>query len=324
MRACIPVAVFCGLIGTLSGVTHAQGEFPNRPIRLVIPQSPGSGGDIVGRLLSEYLAKDLGQPVVVDNKAGANGIPAAQSLAKERPDGYTVMLGLVSQISFNQHLYKNVNYNAFKDFTFINPVVETPYVLVTSKGSGLTDMAGFRARLNAAKGELNYASAGSGNMTHLSMAILLNRLGAKATHVPYKGSGPAMMSVVSSETDAMVSVVGAALPQIKAGAVNAVAILGPVRAQQIPDVPTLDELTLNVPPIPGWYGLVGPAGMDAAVQERIAAAVQRFLADAAIQRRLADLYLYPVKGTGAALRLRAEEESKVWGEFIRANDIQPD
>ncbi len=309
----------------LSGTASAQaGHYPNRPVRLIIPQSPGSGGDIVGRMLADYLGKDLGQPVVVDNKAGANGIPAAQSLVKEKPDGYTVMLGLVSQISFNQHLYKNVNYNAFKDFTFINPVVETPYVLVTSKGSGIVDMPGFVAKVKAGAGNFNYASAGAGNMTHLSMALLLSKLGQKATHIPYKGSGPALLSVVSSETEAMVSVVGAALPQIRAGSVNAVAILGPVRAPQIPQVPTAAELKLDVPTIPGWYGLVGPAQMPAEVRDRIAGAVQRFLGDAAVQKSLADLFLFPVKGNGAALLARAEEESKVWGEFIRANNIQPE
>lgn len=316
--------VLCATVCAAGNAAIAQAEFPNRPVRLVIPQSPGSGGDIVGRLLSEFLAKDFGQAVIVDNRAGANGIPAAQSLAKERPDGYTVMLGLVSQISFNQHLYKNINYNAFNDFVFINPVVETPYVLVTSKGSGVTTMAAFAERVRSTKGELNYASAGAGNMTHLSMALLLNKMSAKATHVPYKGSGPALLSVVSSETDAMVSVVGAALPQIKAGSVNAVAILGPGRVQQIPNAPTVEELKLNVPLIPGWYGMVGPAGMDPAVQARIATGVQHFLADPAMQQRLAELHFYPVKGSGAELRRRAEEESKVWGEFIRTNNIQPD
>jgi tripartite-type tricarboxylate transporter receptor subunit TctC len=275
-------------------------------------------------MLADYLTKDMGQAVVVDNKAGANGIPAAQALAKEKPDGYTVMLGLVSQISFNQHLYKNVNYNAFKDFTFINPVVETPYVLVTSKGSGITDMAGFLAKVKAADGNFDYASAGAGNMTHLAMALLLSKTGLKATHIPYKGSGPAMMSVVSSETGAMVSVVGAALPQIKGGNVNAVAILGPSRAPQIPTVPTAQELKLDIPTIPGWYGLVGPAQMPADVRDRIATSVQRFLADTTVQKSLADLFLFPVKGNGAALLGRAEEESKVWGDFIRANNIQPD
>ncbi|ALM87181.1 ABC transporter substrate-binding protein [Bordetella sp. N] len=315
----LAVAVSLSLCGA---VAAAQDTYPNRPVRLIIPQSPGSGGDLVGRMLAESLSKDLKQPVIVENRAGANGVVAAVSVAREAPDGYTLMLGLVSQLSFNQFLYKNTPYDGFKDFTYVNPVVETPYVLVSSKRSGIKDFAGFLAKARQEPGKLNFASAGTGNMTHLSMELLASNTGLKLTHVPYKGSGPALLSVISGESDLMVSVLGTALPQIQSGAVVPLAVLGAQRAKQIPDVPTLADLKVQVPVIPGWYALVGPAKMPQAVSDVIAASVHRFLVAPATQAKLADLYLEPMLGTGQELHTRAVADAKVWGKFIQDNGIQ--
>jgi tripartite-type tricarboxylate transporter receptor subunit TctC len=315
----LAVAVSLSLCGA---VATAQDHFPNRPVRLIIPQSPGSGGDLVGRMLAESLSKDLKQPVIVENRAGANGVVAAVSVAREAPDGYTLMLGLVSQLSFNQFLYKNTPYDGFKDFTYVNPVVETPYVLVASKRSGIKDFAGFLAKTRQEPGKLNFASAGTGNMTHLSMELLAHNTGLKLTHVPYKGSGPALLSVISGESDLMVSVLGTALPQIQSGAVVPLAVLGAQRAKQIPDVPTLADLKVQVPVIPGWYALVGPAKMPQAVSDVIAASVHRFLVAPATQAKLADLYLEPMLGTGRELHTRAVADAKVWGKFIQDSGIQ--
>lgn len=308
---------------TASGNALAN-DFPTRTIRMVVPQSPGSGGDIVGRLMAESMTAKLGQPVVVENRAGANGVVAATSLAKEKPDGYTIMLGLVSQLAFNKHLYKKLEYDGLKDFTYINPVIETPYVLVVSKQSGITDFAGFLEKVRKNPGKLNYSSAGTGNMTHLSMALLASRQNLSMIHVPYKGSAPALTAVMAGETDAMVSVLGAALPQIASGAVVPVAILGSRRASKMPNVPTLDELGVAMPPIPGWYALVAPASMTGDVRDKLAAAVQTSLTDPALRKKLDELYLEAMPGDGEQIRARAVEESKLWGDFIRDNGISID
>ena len=317
------LATFVAVLAvSLAAPAKAQADYPMKPVRIVVPQSPGSGGDVVARLLADRLQADLKQTFVIENKAGANGIVAAAGLAKEAADGYTLMLAGVSQIAFNQHLYKNAGYDAFKDFSFVAPVVDTPFVLVVSKQSGIKDLAGLLQRARSKPLSVNFASAGPGNSTHLSMEMMAARAGVKLTHVAYKGSGPALLSVVAGETEAMVSVVGTALPQIASDKVVAVAVFGNRRFAQLPTVPTLKEAGVDVPAMPGWYALVAPKNLDAKLAVRLAAAVQRALADPAVKGKLDGMSLEAISGTGADIQKRAETDSKVWGDFIKANGIQ--
>jgi tripartite-type tricarboxylate transporter receptor subunit TctC len=319
------LAAFVGvLLASIGASAAAQTDYPAKPVRIVVPQSPGSGGDVVARLLGERLQAELKQTFVIDNKAGANGIVAAASVAKEAADGYTLMLAGVSQISFNQHLYKNTGYDAFKDFSFVAPVVDTPFVLVVSKQSAIKDLAGFLQRARSKPQSINFASAGPGNSTHLSMEMVASKAGIKLTHVAYKGSGPALLSVVSGETDAMVSVLGTALPQIASDKVVPIAVFGARRFAQLPNVPTLKEAGVDVPVMPGWYALVAPPNLDPKIAGRIANAVQHVLSEPAVKSKLAEMSLEPISGTGADIRKRAEADSRVWGDFIKQNGIQPD
>ena len=322
MHACLLATLVGVLMVSPAAPAKAQADYPTKPVRIVVPQSPGSGGDVVARLLAERLQIDLKQSFVIDNKAGANGIVAAAALAKDTADGYTLMLAGVSQVSFNHHLYKNTGYDAFKDFTFVAPVVDTPFVLVVSKQSGIKDLAGLLERARSKPQSINFASAGSGNSTHLSMEMMAARAGVKLTHVAYKGSGPALLSVVSGETDAMVSVLGTALPQIAGDKVVPVAAFGARRFAQLPNVPTLKEAGVEVPAMPGWYALVAPKNLDARIASRIAMAVQRALADPAVKGRLEGMSLEAIPGTGFDIQKRAELDSKVWGDFIKAIGIQ--
>jgi tripartite-type tricarboxylate transporter receptor subunit TctC len=304
------------------GAAHAAETFPNRPIRVIVPQSAGSGGDVVARLLGEKLSQNLGQSIVVDNRPGANGIVAMSSAARAQPDGYTLLLAGVSQISFNPHLYASLPYNPQKDYTFISPVVDTPFVLLASKASGITSVQGFIDKAKIKLGGLSFSSAGVGNSTHLAMEVLADKLGLKMTHVAYKGSGPALTGVVAGEVDAMVSVLGAALPQVTSGAVVPVMIIGQNQVKELPTVPTVKEAGIDVPLMPSWYALVGPAGLDPKVVAKLNAAVQSALGDPQVKAKLATLYLYPVAGSPATIKQRAEVESKVWGDFIRKRGIQ--
>ncbi|MHA7685324.1 Bug family tripartite tricarboxylate transporter substrate binding protein [Cupriavidus sp. PET2-C1] len=315
-------SAFVSALALMTLPAAAQAPYPSHPIRLVVPQSAGSGADVVARLLGEKLGKDLGQSVVVDNRPGANGIIASSFVAKQPADGYTVMLAGVSQVSFNQHLYASLPYDAQKDFTYISPVVDTPFVLVASKGSGITSLASFIDKAKTKSGGLSYGSAGVGNSTHLAMEMLADKAGVKLTHVAYKGSGPALTGVIGGEVDAMVSVLGAALPQISGGSVVPVAIVGQKRAQQLPNVPTLKEAGLDVPVMPGWYALVGPAAMDPKIIARLNASVQAFLNDPQTKTKLASLYLEPLSGSADSIKQRALSDSKVWGQFIVRRGIQ--
>ena len=303
--------------------THAQ-EYPTRPIKLVIPQAPGSGADLVGRLLADRMSQTLGQPVVIDNKPGANGILASSMVAKEPPDGYTLLLTSVSLVSFNQFLYKHIPYDPIKDFTFIGPVSDASFVLVASDASGIKSWADFVRRAKAKPDTITFASAGTGNSTHLYTEMIARRSGLQLRHVPYKSSGPALMSVVGGETDVMVSTTAVALPQIKAGKLAVLAQSGNTRSPQLPNVPLLKELTPDVPPLPGWYAVVGPARMDGKIVRKLADAVDRFLADPAMKAKLSEQFLFPIPGTSADIQKRAESEARVWGGLIRDLKIEID
>ncbi|RYF37094.1 MAG: tripartite tricarboxylate transporter substrate binding protein [Comamonadaceae bacterium] len=311
------------VLASTCGIAAAQ-DFPTRPIRLVIPQTPGSGDDVVGRMLADFMSKDLKQSVVVDNKAGANGIIASQLVQREQPDGYTVLLTSVSLVSFNQFLYKSVPYDPLKDFTFVAPVADAGFVLVASKASGITSWDDLVKKAKANPDGVTFASGGLGNSTHLYTEMIGLRSGFKLRHIPYKSSGPALMAVVSGEADVMTVTTATGLAQIKGGKVVGLAQAGEVRSPQLPELPLLKELTPNVPALPGWYAMVAPAKMDPKVTQVLAGSVNRFLADPAIKQKLIDQFLFPIPGTPADIQKRAESEARIWGGLIRDLKIQID
>jgi tripartite-type tricarboxylate transporter receptor subunit TctC len=312
--ACISFAAACG-------VAAAADEFPSRPIRLVIPQAPGSGADVVGRMMADFMSKDLKQSVVVDNKPGANGIIASQMVQREPADGYTVLLTSVSLVSFNQFLYKSVPYDPLKDFTFVAPVADAGFVLVASNASGIKSWDDLVKKAKAHPGDITFASAGLGNSTHLYTEMIALRSGIKLRHIPYKSSGPALMAVVSGEADVMTVTTATGLPQIKAGKVVGLAQSGDARSPQLPDLPLLKEMAPDVPALPGWYALVAPAKLDPKVTQKLAASVNRFLADPATKQQLVNQFLFPIPGTPADIQRRAENEARIWGGLIRDLNI---
>jgi tripartite-type tricarboxylate transporter receptor subunit TctC len=304
-------------------LAHAQ-DFPTRPIKLVVPQAPASGGDVVARMLAEKMTKELGQPVVVDNRPGANGMVASALVAKEPPDGHTLMLTSVSLVSFNRYMYKSAAVDSMKDFTFVAPVADASFVLVASVNSGIKSWADLVQRAKAQPDTLTFGSAGTGNSTHLYPEMIARRSGFTLRHIPYKGSAPALMSIVSGETDVMVSPTVVAIAQIQAGKVVPLAQSGEVRAPTLANVPLLKELSPNSPALPGWYAVVGPANMDPKVVQKLSAAVNAFLADTAIRTKLVDQFLFPIPGTPEGIRKRGEAESEIWGGLIRDLKIQAD
>ncbi|WMD22119.1 tripartite tricarboxylate transporter substrate binding protein [Achromobacter seleniivolatilans] len=317
-------AVFISVLPVLSCTAHAQSTYPDHPVRLIVPQSAGSGADVVARLLGEKIGSVLGASVVVENKPGANGIVATSFVAKSPADGYILLLAGVSQMSFNPKLYKTLPYDANKDFTYIAPVVDTPFVLVAGKSSPYKTLPQLLAAAKAAPDSVTFASAGAGNSTHLSTEMIAAGASIKLKHVPYKGSGPALNAVIGGQVDIMTSVLGSALPQIQGGNVIPLAVLADKRASDLPDVPTLKEAGIQAPPMPGWFAVVGPAGMDNAIVSKLNQAIQAAITDPAINKRLKDLYFIPLQGTAQEMRARADEDAKVWGDFIARTGVQVD
>lgn len=317
-------AVLVSALAFIGHAAQAQPAYPDHAVRLIVPQSAGSGADVVARLLSEKMASALGASVVVENKPGANGIVATSYVAKAPADGYTLLLAGVSQMSFNPKLYKSLPYDANKDFTYIAPVVDTPFVLVAGKNSPYKNLPQLLAAAKATPDSITFASAGAGNSTHLSTEMIAAGAGIKLRHVPYKGSGPALNAVIGGQVDVMTSVLGSALPQIEAGNVIPLAILAEQRASDLPNVPTLKEAGIQAPAMPGWFALVGPAGTDGAIVSKLNGAIQAAIADPAVNKRLKDLYFVPMQGSADAMRARAENDAKVWGEFIASTGVQVD
>ena len=307
-----------------TALTAIAQDYPARPIKIVVPQAPGSGADVVARMLADSMGKDLGQPVVVDNRPGANGIVASSLVAKEPPDGYTLLQTSVSLVSFNQYIYKNMGFDPIKDFTFIAPLADASFVVVASNASGIKTWGEFIARARANPDAVTFGSAGAGNSTHLYAEMIARRAGVKLRHIPYKGSGPALLAIVAGEIDVMVSPTVVAAGQLTGGKLVPLAQSGDVRSPLLANVALLKDLSPDVPPLPGWYALIGPAKMDGRIVQKLAASVNRFLADPAVQSKLRSQFLEPIPGTPEGIKKRGETEAALWGALIQELKIQGD
>jgi tripartite-type tricarboxylate transporter receptor subunit TctC len=300
----------------------AQSTFPTQPVRLIVSQAAGSNTDVVARLMAEPMARKLGQPVVVENRAGANGVIATTYIKQQRPDGHTIALVGVSLLTFNPYLYSNLPYDPARDFTYIAPVSDTPFVLVVSLKSGITSLADFVARAKTQPGRLTFSSAGIGNSTHLATEMLADRTGIQLTHVPYAGTTQALTAVMTGEVDAMISVLGNALPQIRDRSLVPLAAVAAARSPDLPDLPTLTEAGVNAPVMPGWLALVGPAGMPELVVMLLNSAVREALADPAVTRNMVASNIVPIPGSAEDIRGRVARDGDVWGGFIRTKNLR--
>lgn len=288
-------------------------------LRVLLPQPPGSSNDMVARIMQDPLGAALRQTVVVDNRPGANGAVAIGALRQSRNDGQTLLLTGVSQLAFNPHLFRNLPYDVQRDFTIVAPVTDTPFVLIASRRSGITSVSGLVEA--ARRRDLTFASAGIGNSTHLAMEMLADRAGVRMTHVPYPGTAQGVTAVLTGEADAMIVTLGPAFPQIQSGGVVALAIVAQQRVPQLPNLPTQAEAGFDVPVMPGWFALVGPAGMPQPAVDAVGEAIRAVLGDGAVRRRLEEQFLIATPGTAAELRARLERESTLWGEFIRSRNL---
>lgn len=270
------------LATTMAAPAAAQNAgWPNKPIRMIVPFPAGSFTDTVARVLSERLTKSLGQPVVVENKAGANGLIGVGEVAKAAPDGYTLLVTNSSSITINPQIYKKGTYSP-KDFTPVTLVLEAPFILVTnpdwSQKNGVGSVPELVRYATQHPGKVSYGSAGPGNIAHLSFAMLNNRTRIKTTHIPYKSAAQAQLAVISGELDTAFDT-WTALPQIKAGKLKPLAVSAPKRMAQLPDVPTLEELGISPFDVTFWIGMLVPAGTPQQIVQKLHAVAQGLLED---------------------------------------------
>ncbi len=279
---------FGGLIALgLAATTEAQ-NFPTKPVKTIITFTPGSATDIIGRIISQKLSEYWGQPVVPENRAGAGGSIASAFVAKAEPDGYTLLINSNAH-TVNPAIFAKLPYDTLKDFVDVAPLTMQPQVLVVSPDSAFKTMADLVAYGKAKPEAINFAHAGIGSGTHLNTEVFIAAAGIKVTQIVYKGTPEAFTSVMTRTADCFWAPLSAALSNIRAGKLRALAVSTPKRNSALPDVPTTGEAGVPNADSPGWFGVWAPAGTPAAIVNKINADVRKALADPGVRERLVNL-----------------------------------
>lgn len=303
----------------------AVAAFPDRPLKLVVPYTPGGAADQLSRVLAERLSRELAQPVVVENKPGANTMIAATQVARAQPDGYTLFLASNASMVLNPMLYQKIAYDAARDFRVLSVVAELPLVVVTNNEVPATTLAQFVSVAKARPGKLNYASVGIGNPLQLATELLKSRTGMDVAHIPYNGSAPALSSLMANDTQLMVDVISTSLPLIKEGKIKALAVTTSERLPVLPDVPTVAESGFPGFRAATWFGVAVPAETPAAEANALRDAVAKVMRQPDFRERFQALGLVIQAPRDQAETERyVEEDRKRWGEVIRANHIKLD
>jgi tripartite-type tricarboxylate transporter receptor subunit TctC len=298
--------------------------FPNKPVTMVVPFAAGQSGDILARVIGESLMRQWNQPLVVDNKGGAGGTLGSITVARATADGYTLLLGSSGPTAIAPSLYKNVGYDPNKDFTPIVNVAGVPQVLLVPAGSPYRTVQDLVTAAKSAPGKLSYGSGGKGSTAHLTMELLKSMAGLEIEHVPYKGAGPAYPDLVAARLDAMFDTTPAALPLIKAGQIRALGVSTAQRSSSLPDVPTLAQAGIKGFELVAWWGVLAPAGLSQAVQQRLNQDFRRVLALDEVKRRLEDLGMVVLAGSSDEFRQFIRTEHAKFAAVIKANNIVVD
>ncbi len=308
--------ILAALACALAAASAFAQTYPTRPIKMLVPFAAGGTVDIVARLLGVRLAEELGQPLVVENKGGAGGTIAAAMLAKSPGDGYTLMM-MHQGLAFNASLYPDLPYDTLRDLAPIAHVGATPNALVVTLLLPVKTMLEFLAYARANPGGIAYGSGGIGSAGHISVELLQSLTGTKLTHVPYKGSGPAITDLISGQIQAMLLTMPAVMPYVKGGKVRAIATSGARRSPALPELPTIAEAGVPGYEYTPWYGMFGPGALPKPLIARLNSAVNRALADAGVREKLAQqgLEVQSMKSEQFAGIVRADVTR--WEKIIR-------
>jgi len=318
-------AIFAGVLlalVTLGVPARAQDAYPNRVITLVVPVPPGGAADFIARLVGRKLSDTLGQPVIISNRGGASGTIASDNVAKSAPDGYTLLLNSITTHGIGPHLYLSLPYDSVKDFTPIIFVANLPLVMTIYAERPEKSVADVIAYAKANPGKLSFASSGNGGAPHLAGELLQNVAGFKMLHVPYRGSGPAVIDVGAGRVDIMFDAVPSLLPMIQSGKLRPLAAASAARNPVVPDVPTFAELGVKGMEVSLWYGMVGPANMPAPIVQRLNSELEKILRSDEVKEAFAKQGALPTGGTPADYARFMHDESERWGEVVHRNGIK--
>ncbi len=310
-------------------MAFAQGAWPNKPVRIVVPFAPGGTTDILARTLAPELSRVFGQSFVVENRAGAGGNIGAEVVAKSPADGYTLLMGTVGTHGINKSLYSKLPYDPQKDFAPVTLVAGVPNVMVMgtkrAQELGINTVADFVKHAKANPGRLNMASSGNGTSIHLAGELFKARNRIFMTHIPYRGSGPALADLLAGSVDVMFDNLPSSMPHIKAGNLKAFAVTSAVRSEALPDVPTVAEAGK----LPGfeassWFGLLAPAGTPADIVSRVQQETAKALNLPAVKERLLSQGAIPSGNTPAEFATLIDAEIKKWEAVVKASGAKVD
>lgn len=304
------------LVGALTALSSAAQEYPNRPIKFIVPFSAGTTTDVIGRLYAQKLGEILGQTVVVDNKAGAGGNIAAEYVARAAPDGYTLTFSTSATHATNPALYSQISFDPIKDFTHIALMVSAPNMLVVNQKIPVNNMAELIAYARANPGKLTYISAGSGTSPHMAGELLKTMTGIDIQHVPYKNITQGLTDLFAGEVSMTFYHVPVIYPHVKSGQLKALGVATAERSPIAPEVPPIGDTVVGYELRP-WWGLSGPAGMPKAVVDKLYDATTKVLNDPVVQKRFIELGMIITPMSNQAFNDFTVTELAKWGKIVR-------
>jgi tripartite-type tricarboxylate transporter receptor subunit TctC len=315
---------FIGLVCLvlLAGPATAQNDYPNRPVRIVVPSSPGGGTDILARVVADYLSRSMRGQFFVENRAGAGQMIGIEQVAHAEPDGYTLLVA-ASTLSLNPVMFKNVKYDPIKDFAPVTQLAAVPNVLLVHPSLGVKTLRELIAMAKQKPGELTYASAGVATSPHMGVELLKSMAGINLTHIPFKGTAPAVTEALSGRVPIVLSNTLTARPLIESGQLIALGVTGTTRAEGMADIPTIAEAGVPGYDAMQWYGLLAPAGTPEPIVKRLQAEVAAALKTDEVRKRLATDGAEPVGNMPAEFGALIKNELVKWGDVAKAAGITP-
>jgi tripartite-type tricarboxylate transporter receptor subunit TctC len=311
LSACLP-----------STAVHAQGEYPNKPVSIVVPGAPGGGGDFTARLLADELTKSMGKSFVVDNRPGAGGNIASTYVARAQPDGYTLLLAYSGTHVANPALFSNLQWDPIKSFTPVALLITSPQVIVVSNNVPAKTLTEFVAYARANPGKVNYASSGNGTLQHIGSELLAFRTGTKMVHVPYKGAGAALSDVLSGRVELLITTPPAVVAHIRGGSLRPLAIASKTRHPMLPDVPTTSQAGVQDVELDAWFAIYAPAGTPAPVVNRLVGEIEKAVKSPEFKRRAEESGTYATFMGPADLDKLTRTELSYWSDIIKKLNIK--